>query len=53
VRRKGKYVNETFFRRKDAELWALEVERRFDRGEPAMAQRSRDAKTIGDLIPTA
>ena len=50
VRRKGKYVNETFLRRKDAELWALEVERRIDRGEPAMAQRSRDAKTIGDLI---
>jgi len=50
VRRKGKYVSETFLRRKDAELWALEVERRIDRGEPAMAQRSRDAKTIGDLI---
>jgi hypothetical protein len=27
VRRKGKYVNETFLRRKDAEEWALEVER--------------------------
>ena len=50
MRRKGKYVNETFLRRKDAELWALEVERRIDRAEPAMAQRSRDAKTIGDLI---
>ncbi len=50
VRRKGKYVNETFLRRKDAEEWALETERRIDRGEPAMAQRSRDAKTICDLI---
>jgi hypothetical protein len=50
VRRKGKYVNETFLGRKDAEEWALEVERRIDRGEPAMAQRSRDAKTIRDLI---
>ena len=50
VRQKGKYVNETFLRRKDAELWALEVEYRIDRGEPAMAQSSRDAKTIGDLI---
>ena len=48
VRRKGKYVNETFLRRKDAELWALEVERRIDRGESAMAQRSRDAKTVGE-----
>ncbi len=50
VRRKGKYVNETFLRRKDAEEWALEVERRIDRGETAMAQRSRDTKTIGDLV---
>jgi integrase len=50
VRRKGKYVNETFLRRKDAEEWALEVERRIDRGEPALARRSRGAKTFGDLI---
>jgi hypothetical protein len=34
VRRKGKYVNETFLRRKDAEEWVLETERRIDRGEP-------------------
>ena len=50
VRRKGKYVNETFLRRKDAEEWALEVERRIDRGEPTVARRSRDAKTFGDLV---
>ena len=50
VRRKGKYVNETFLRRKDAEEWALEIERRIDRGEPALARSSRDAKTFGDLI---
>jgi hypothetical protein len=50
VRRKGKYVNETFLRRKDAEEWALEVERRIDRGEPAIARSSRDARTFGDLI---
>jgi hypothetical protein len=50
VRRKGKYVNETFLRRKDAEEWALEVERRIDRGEPALARSSREAKTFGDLI---
>jgi hypothetical protein len=50
VRRKGKYVNDTFLRRKDAEEWALEVERRIDRGEPAIARGSRDAKTFGDLI---
>jgi hypothetical protein len=37
-------------RRKDAEEWALEVERRIDSGEPAIARGSRDAKTFGDLI---
>jgi integrase len=49
VRRKGKYVNETFRRRKDAEEWALDIERRIDRQEPATT-RSRDAKLVGDLI---
>jgi len=50
VRRKGKYVNETFRRRKDAEEWALEVERHIDRGEFALARSSRDTKTFADLI---
>jgi integrase len=50
VRRKGKYVNETFLRRKDAEEWALEVERRIDRGEPSVARSSRGAKSFGDLV---
>lgn len=49
IRRKGKYVNETFRRRKDAEEWALDIERRIDRQEPATT-RSRDAKLVGDLI---
>jgi len=40
VRRKGKYVNNTFLRRKDAEEWALETERRIDRGEPKKFQWS-------------
>jgi integrase len=48
VRRKGKYVNNTFLRRKDAEEWALETERRIDRGEPSIG--CREAKTFGDLI---
>jgi integrase len=50
VRRKGKYVNETFRRRKDAEEWALEVERRIDRGETALSRSSRDTETFADLI---
>lgn len=49
VRRKGKYVNETFLRRKDAEEWTIDIERRIDRQEPATT-RSRDAKLVGDLI---
>jgi integrase len=48
VRRKGKYVNNTFLRRKDAEEWALETERRIDRGEPSIG--CREARTFGDLI---
>jgi integrase len=48
VRRKGKYANNTFLRRKDAEEWALETERRIDRGEPAIA--CREVRTFGDLI---
>jgi hypothetical protein len=47
--RKGKYVNETFVRRKDAEEWALDIERRIDRQEPATS-RAREAKLFGDLI---
>ncbi|HEY2535004.1 MAG TPA: hypothetical protein VGJ20_45065 [Xanthobacteraceae bacterium] len=37
-------------RRKDAEEWALEVERRIDRGEPVLVSRVRDTKTFGDII---
>ena len=33
VRRKGRYAAETFRRKKDAESWALEIERRFDGNE--------------------
>ncbi len=47
VRRKGKDVNNTFLRRKDAEEWALGAERRIDRGEPTI--RCREAKTFSDL----
>lgn len=50
VRRKGKYVNETFIRRKDAEEWALDVERRIDRQEPTGTRRSRDARSFADLV---
>jgi hypothetical protein len=38
-----------FVRRKDAEEWALDIERRIDRRKPATS-RARDAKLFGDLI---
>lgn len=50
IRRKGRYLNETFLRRKDAEEWALDMERRIDRQEPVVTRRSRDAKLFGDLV---
>jgi integrase len=50
VRRKGKYVNNTFLRRKDAEEWALEVERRIDRGETSLTASPREQRKFGDLI---
>lgn len=50
IRRKGQYLNETFLRRKDAEEWALDMERRVDRQEPAVTRKSRDAKLFGDLV---
>ncbi|WP_316184356.1 MULTISPECIES: hypothetical protein [unclassified Bradyrhizobium] len=50
VRRKGKYVNGTFLRRKDADEWAIDIERRIDRQEPTSTQRSRDVQLFGDLV---
>lgn len=50
VRRRGRYAAETFRRKKDAESWSLEVERRFDRGEEFASKRPAMARTFGDLI---
>jgi hypothetical protein len=50
VRRKGKYVNETFLRQKDAEEWGIDIERRIDRQEPTTTRQSRDVQLFGDLI---
>lgn len=50
VRRKGKYVNESFLRRRDAEEWALDIERRIDRGGSPTKCARRNAKTFGDLV---
>ncbi|MDF3808872.1 hypothetical protein [Rhodopseudomonas sp. BAL398] len=50
IRRKGKYVNETFQRRKDAEERRIDIEHRIDQQEPATSRKSRDARFFGELI---
>lgn len=50
VRRKGRYVNETFVRYDDAKGWGLESERKIDRGETPVASRIARAQSFGDLI---
>jgi hypothetical protein len=39
VRRKCEYVANTFIRRRDAEEWAIDVERSIDRGIPIRHSR--------------
>jgi integrase len=50
VRRKGRYVSETFLRRDDARRWAIEAERQIDRGEAPNESRIARLKTFGELI---
>jgi integrase len=50
IRRKGRYVSESFRRRKDAEEWALDAERRIDRGETPSSRAKIDPTIFGDLI---
>lgn len=40
------YDNETFLRRKDAEVWAIETERRIDRGQEHVGRRRKGSKTF-------
>jgi hypothetical protein len=50
VRRKTRYVAETFRRRKDGEEWALEMERNIDRNGSSKPRALRNIRTFGDLI---
>jgi hypothetical protein len=50
VRRKTRYVVETFRRRKDGEEWALEMERNIDRNGSSKPRVLRNVRTFGDLI---
>ena len=50
VRRKTRYVAETFRRRKDGKEWALEMERNIDRNGSSKPRALRKVRTFGDLI---
>jgi hypothetical protein len=50
VRRKGRYVSETFLRREDARQWATDAERRIDRGGTPLPSRIARLSTLEDLI---
>ena len=50
VRRKGRYISETFLKRDDARRWATETEGRIDRGEVPTPERAARLRTFGELI---
>ena len=50
VRRRGRYLGETFFLRKDAELWARRIEREIDLGRTPTPKRVQGIRTFGDLM---
>ncbi|ATQ43670.1 site-specific integrase [Caulobacter mirabilis] len=50
VRRKGRYLSETFSLRKDAEAWARRVERDLDVGRKPVPRKLEGIQTFGDLI---
>ena len=50
VRRKGRYVTGTFLRQKDAQQWALEVERNIDRGIDPKSPDPKSVRTFAKII---
>ena len=50
VRRKGKYISNTFRRRADADTWALETECTIDKGFDRKAIIPSSVKTFGEII---
>jgi integrase len=50
VRRKGRYISETFVKRDDARRWATETEGRIDRGEVPTPSRSARLRTFAELV---
>lgn len=50
VRRKGRYIGETFLKRDDARRWATAAEAKIDRGETPTPSRSSRVRTFGELV---
>lgn len=50
VRRKGRYVSETFLKRDDARRWATATEAKIDRGETPTPSRAARVRTFGELV---
>ena len=50
VRRNGRYVSKTFKRRRDADEWTVDMERRIDRGESVSKSRPKHLNTLIDLV---
>jgi len=50
VRRKGRYASEIFVHHDDASAWAVDAERKTDRGETPTSSRVGRLQTFGDLI---
>lgn len=50
VRRKGRYIGETFLRREEARVWALETEHSIDRGATPQPSRIARKTTFEGLV---
>ncbi len=50
VRRKDKYVSQTFRWKEDAKAWAIDAERSIDKGNTPTPAQVRRLQTFGDLI---
>jgi hypothetical protein len=50
VRRKGKYLNGNFLRKKDAEEWGLEIERNIDRSVLPNSPDPKSVRTFAKII---
>jgi hypothetical protein len=50
VRRKGRYASESFKRLRDAQEWAIDIERSIDRGSLTKARSKGPVRSFGDVI---